>query len=141
MGTPLGKLSMTKGILIDPKAKTITEVESTTGFELHEIYALLGCSCITSFAMRGDDTALCDDEGLLKGEEHMQNVGCYTFKGGNQSHLVGRTLVVGTGMEGETISPDSTLADIHEMIQWVDTAPTTEQMDELLDIKVTGWDV
>lgn len=129
---------MIKGILIDPKAKTITEVESTTGFELHEIYALLGCSCITSYGIRGYDSALCDDEGLLKGEEHMQNVGCYCIKGStqSQSHFVGRTLVVGTGMEGETISPDSTLADIHETIQWVDTAPTTEQMDELLDIKV-----
>ena len=127
---------MIKGILIDPKAKTITEVESATGFDLHEIYALLGCSCITSFGIRGDDVALCDDEGLLKGDEHMQLAGCYTLKGSTQSHLVGRTLVVGTGMEGETTSPASTLGEIQEMIQWVDTLPTTAEMDELLDIKV-----
>lgn len=132
---------MIKGILIDPKAKTITEVESTTGFELHEIYALLGCSCITSFAMHGDDTALCDDEGLLKGEEHMQNVGCYTLKGASQSHLVGRTLVVGTGNEGQTISPQSSVQEIQDLVVWVDNPPTTEQMDELMDIKVTGWDL
>jgi hypothetical protein len=127
---------MIKGILIDPKAKTITEVESSTGFDLQEIYALLGCSCITSFGIRGDDVALCDDEGLLKGDEHMQLAGCYRIKGSTQSHLVGRTLVVGTGMEGETISPTSTIEEIQEMIQWVDTLPTTSEMDELMDIKV-----
>jgi len=127
---------MVKGILIDPKAKTITEVESATGFDLHEIYALLGCSCITSFGILGDDVALCDDEGLLKGDEHMQLAGCYRIKGSTQSHLVGRTLVVGTGMEGETISPASTIEEIQAIIQWVDAVPTTAEMDELMDIKV-----
>ena len=131
---------MIKGILIDPKAKTITEVESTTGFELQEIYALLGCSCITSYGI-GYDNALCDDEGLLKGDEHMQSVGCYTLKGAVQSHFVGRTLVVGTGNEGETISPTSSLQDIRDLVVWLDNPPTTEQMDELMDIKATGWDV
>ena len=132
---------MIKGILIDPKTKTVTEVESATGFELQEIYALLGCSCITSFGIRGDDVALCDDEGLLKGEHYMELAGCYTLKGASQSHLVGRTLVVGTGNEGETISPTSSLQDIRDLVVWLDNPPTTEQMDELMDIKVTGWDV
>lgn len=132
---------MVKGILIDPKTKTVTEVESTTGFDLQEIYALLGCSCITSFGIRGDDVALCDDEGLLKGDEHMEQVGCYTLKGAGQSHLVGRTLVVGTGNEGETISPESSPQEIKDLVVWLDNVPTTEQMDELMDIKVTGWDV
>ena len=131
---------MIKGILIDPKAKTITEVESTTGFELQEIYALLGCSCITSYGI-GYDNALCDDEGLLKGDEHMEQAGCYTLKGAVQSHFVGRTLVVGTGNEGETISPTSSLQDIRDLVVWLDNPPTNEQMDELMDIKVTGWDV
>lgn len=132
---------MVKGILIDPKAKTITEVESTTGFELKEIYALLGCDLITSFGILGNDVALCDDEGLLKGDEHMELVGCYTLKGAGQSHFVGRTLVVGTGNEGETISPTSSLQDIKDLVVWLDNVPTNEQMDELMDIKVTGWDV
>lgn len=125
---------MIKGILIDPKAKSVTEVQSPTGFDLHEIYALLGCSCITSFGIRGDDVAFCDDEGLLKGDEHMQNVGCYTLKGATQSHLVGRTLVVGTGMEGETASCKSTIEELEEQIEWV-KPPTEKQMDDLLQIK------
>jgi hypothetical protein len=125
---------MIKGILIDPKAKSVTEVESATGFDLQEIYALLGCSCITSYGI-GYDNALCDDEGLLKGDEHMQSVGCYTLKGSTQSHLVGRTLVVGTGMEGETISPASTIEEIQAIVQWVDAVPTTAEMDKLMDVK------
>ena len=125
---------MIKGILIDPKAKTITEVESTTGFELHEIYALLGCSCITSYGI-GYDNALCDDEGLLKGDEHMQSAGCYTLKCAGQSHFVGRTLVVGIGMEGETISPASTIEEIQAIVQWVEAVPTTAEMDKLMDVK------
>ncbi len=132
---------MVKGILIDPKTKTVTEVESTTGFDLQEIYALLGCSCITSYGIHRYDSALCDDEGLLKGDEHMEQVGCYTLKGAGQSHLVGRTLVVGTGNDGETISPESSLQEIRDLVVWLDNVPTTEQMDELMDIKVTGWDV
>lgn len=131
---------MIKGILIDPKAKTITEVESTTGFELKEIYALLGCSCITSYGI-GYDNALCDDEGLLKGDEHMEQAGCYTLKGAGQSHFVGRTLVVGTGNEGETISPESTIKQLQDLVVWVDEVPSEGQMDKLMDIKVTGWDV
>ena len=131
---------MIKGILIDPKAKTITEVESTTGFELQEIYALLGCSCITSYGI-GYDNALCDDEGLLKGDEHMEQAGCYTLKGAGQSHFVGRTLVVGTGNEGETISPESTIKQLQDLVVWVDEVPSEGQMDKLMDIKVTGWDV
>ena len=132
---------MVKGILIDPKAKTITEVESTTGFELKEIYALLGCDLITSFGILGNDVALCDDEGLLKGDEHMEQVGCYTLKGAGQSHFVGRTLVVGTGNEGETISPESTIKQLQDLVVWVDEVPSEGQMDELMDIKVTGWDL
>lgn len=132
---------MIKGILIDPRAKTVTEVTSLTGFDLEEIYALLGCSCITSFGIRGDDVALCDDEGLLKGEHYMELAGCYTLKGASQSHLVGRTLVVGTGNEGQTISPQSSVQEIQDLVVWVDNVPTTEQMDELMDIKVTGWDL
>ena len=132
---------MVKGILIDPKAKTITEVESTTGFELKEIYALLGCDLITSFGILGNDVALCDDEGLLKGDEHMELVGCYTLKGASQSHLVGKALVVGTGNEGETISPESTIKQLQDLVVWVDEVPSEGQMDKLMDIKVTGWDV
>lgn len=132
---------MIKGILIDPKAKTITEVTSTTGFELKEIYALLGCDLITSYGIHGYDSALCDDEGLLKGEEHMQNVGCYCIKGStqSQSHFVGRTLVVGTGMEGETISPESSLEALQDLVVWVDEVPSEEQMDKLMKVEIKAW--
>lgn len=131
---------MIKGILIDPKAKTITEVESTTGFELKEIYALLGCDLITSFGIHGYDSALCDDEGLLKGDEHMEQAGCYTLKGAGQSHFVGRTLVVGTGNEGETISPESTIKQLQDLVVWVDKVPSEGQMNRLMDVKITGWE-
>ena len=130
---------MIKGILIDPKAKTITEVTSTTGFELKEIYALLGCDLITSFGILGDDVALCDDEGLLKGDEHMELAGCYTLKGASQSHLVGRALVVGTGEEGETIPPQSTIKQLQDLVVWVDEVPSEGQMDKLMDVKITAW--
>jgi hypothetical protein len=42
-------------------------------------------------------------------------------------------------MEGETISPASTIDEIQKMIQWIDTLPTTAEMDELMDFKIINW--
>lgn len=126
---------MITGILIDPKAKSLTEVKSDGRFGLEEIYALTGCRCVSTFNLPNYDVAFLDDEGLLKGEEHLENVGCYRFKWAGQSHLVGKTLIVGTADDGETASCQSTIEELEKQIEWV-KPPTEEEMDDLLQIRV-----
>lgn len=126
---------MITGILIDPKQKSITEVKSDGRFQLEEIYELTGCRCVSAFDLPNYDTAFVDDEGLIKGAEHIENVGCYKFKWAGQSHLVGKTLIVGTSDDGETASCKSTIEELEGQIEWV-KPPTEDQMDDLLQIKV-----
>lgn len=127
---------MITGILIDPKQKSITEVKSDNGFQLEEITNLIGCSYISIFDLPNKhDTAFVDDEGLIRGAEHIENVGCYKFKWAGQSHLVGKTLIVGNAYDGETASCKSTIEELEGQIEWV-KPPTEDQMDDLLQIKV-----
>jgi len=127
---------MITGILIDPKEKSITEVKSDGGFQLEELYELLGCSYVSIFDLPNKyDTAFLDDEGLIKGAEHIEKVGCYKFRWAGQSHLVGKTLIVGNAYDGETASCKSTIEELESQIEWV-KPPTEEQMDDLLQIKV-----
>ena len=53
-----------KGILIDPEAKTIQEVEIDGS--LHSFYELLGCDIIDRVCYDSKHDLVVDDEGLLK---------------------------------------------------------------------------
>jgi hypothetical protein len=130
---------MITGILIDPKARSFTEVKSDGRFGIEEIYELTGCRCVSTFNLPNYDVAFIDDEGLLKGEEHLGNVGCYRLKWAGQTHLVGKTLIVGTDDEGETTSCKSTIEELEKQIEWV-KPPTEKEMDDLLQIKVFPLD-
>lgn len=53
---------MTKGILIDAKAKTITEVEVG---DYKDIQAKIVCDCFTLVSLPKNEDLFIDDEGLL----------------------------------------------------------------------------
>jgi len=135
MATPQLKV---KGILIDPKARSITEV-SFPKKDYRKINDLLECSCFTCFGMPNGDTAFVDDEGLIKGDEHLEKVGCYRFTWADQSHLAGKTLIVNTDDEGESADCVSKIEDLEKEVVWVPT-PTTKQLDDLLKIEVIPMD-
>jgi len=127
-----------RGILIDPKARSITEV-SLPKKDYRKINDLLECRCFTCFGMPNGDTAFVDDEGLIKGDEHLEKVGCYRFTWGTQSHLAGKTLLLGTDEEGESDDCISEIKELEKEVVWVPT-PTTQQLDDLLKVEFIPLD-
>lgn len=121
------------GILIDPKERTLKKV-SLNRSNYRRIIDLLGCELFTTFGLPNGDVAYLDDEGLIKGEKHIETNGCYKFRWADQTHLVGKTLVLRTTMDGEAASCKSTLEDLEGQVKWVGS-PSTQQMDELLTIR------
>ena len=103
-----------KGLLIDPYASTVKEVEYD-GDDYTAIYPLLSnetveVDCFTAAYPVGKfaegDCIYVDDEGLLKDPTHFFKVDGYP------DPLAGIGLVVGTNDEGETVSAKTKLKDL-----------------------------
>lgn len=54
-----------KGILIDPKAKTVTTCEVDDENPLQSLYTLMRCSMVEQVYIGGGDVLLVDEEGKL----------------------------------------------------------------------------
>lgn len=96
-----------RGILIDPQAFTITEVELDPNKDrLPQIYTLLRCDTFDCVDLDNGDTLYVDDNGLAtRSPFHFIVADC-------PQPLVGRGLVLGTNDEGESISAKTTLTDL-----------------------------
>lgn len=81
-----------RAILIDPEAKTITEVDYNG--KLEDIYRLTRCDCVDLVRI-GHHVIYVDDEGLLKSGQSFFKLSNY------DQPLAGCGLVVGEGDEGE----------------------------------------
>lgn len=105
-----------RGILIDPVAKSLAEVNVGRGNSA--IYALL---CDPDHGMTVDtfdvvelptgDAIYIDDEGLLKDPE-------YFFAVNGSQPIAGRGLVLGTTSKGESADATITLADLAKQVSW-----------------------
>jgi hypothetical protein len=101
-----------KGILIDPKNKSITEVEHDDS--LQDIYMHTDCDCITTVRIDGRDTIYVDDNGLFRNPQHF-----FTFRH-YPSPLAGKGLVLGADQAGESISPEhTTIESLEADIRWI----------------------
>lgn len=80
---------MTKGLLIDPAAETVTEVECNTK-TLDAAYALLDCSLVEMVHLPNGDVMLLDEEGMVR---PYRRQGHFTLLGADQP-FVGRALVL-----------------------------------------------
>lgn len=110
-----------KAYLIDPVAKTITEVEHEDNYK--HIYTLLSgpnaagaevaVDLFTVVNIEGDDAIFIDDEGLLKADQAF-----FKFADFHQP-LAGRGLVLGTNDEGDSTSPKCTIDWLRERISWM----------------------
>jgi len=92
-----------QGYLIDPKARTITEVNYDGS--LQSIYKLLDCRTIEAAPINDhtECSVFVDEEGLFTEERPLY---AFQFMGGHQP-MVGRALVIGpTDDEGKTLEPD-----------------------------------
>lgn len=90
-----------KGILIDPKARTITEVEVEKGIDA--IYALIQAGTFDCVYINPHNSVFVDDNGLLNDPEFF-----FILKGYPQP-LAGRGLILGCDDEGESCSATVTL--------------------------------
>ncbi len=108
-----------KAFLIDPAAKTVTEVEYSGDWK--DIYTLTDCDCFTTVDIDGANTMFLDDEGLLKG--YRDDFFAY---GPDCPPLAGKALVLGYDEEGETVAPTVTLEEITSQVIWMN-------MDEAIE--------
>ena len=113
-----------KGILIDSKNKTVTDVEYDGKNSLKEWYRLLGCSMVEIAVELPNDgrkgnTIMVDEEGLLSVDS---NTPFFFFEGAHQP-FAGNGLVVGDDYyNGETIDVSITANDIRDKIKFYSLA-------------------
>lgn len=102
-----------KAYLIDPFAKTITEVEYSGDYR--DIYKHIDADLFTTAMFNEfDDTVFVDDEGLFKeGQE-------FFVVSGYPQPLAGKGLVLGCNMDtGDSVEPSITLEQMKALVDWV----------------------
>lgn len=137
-----------RAVLIDPEARTITEV-SDTNWALRRMYEALTfdhrspCDDVNSVHLggRGDDVLWVDGEGFIRPERPAQ-VWRWDGYGGV---LCGRGLILGLDGAGNTIHATLTLAEVAAHVSWTPaessgrlTGPTTVGNRTHLGHPITG---
>lgn len=102
-----------RAILIDPIAKTVTEVDY--GGKYTDIYKLIDCDTFTVVGIENDDAIYVDDEGLLKDDPKY-----YFLYQGYAQPLAGKGLVLGTSEDGDSIEPVHTRDEIERKVRFVE---------------------
>jgi hypothetical protein len=102
-----------KAILINPKLKTITEVDYKGTLE--SIYDFTGCDCVDGVRLANGDILYVDDEGLYKPELN------FFILSNPFQPLAGNGLVVGLSDDGEgrDIGCKSKLDDIINQVTFI----------------------
>jgi len=104
---------MKYGLLIDPEAKTVTQVDFHGSTP--EIYKHLMCNTFELVTLPFSDALLLDEGGLFREPFH-----CFKLLGFSE-RFTGRGLVVGTTSDGEFTDPQITQELIDSLISWYDT--------------------
>lgn len=103
-----------RGILIDPQAFTLTEVQlEARKDELQQIYGLLRCHTFDCVGLDNSDTLYIDDNGIATGSPFHFIVSDYP------QPFVGRGLILGTDKEHESISATTTLDELRTRITFM----------------------
>lgn len=100
-----------RAILIDPAARTVTEVEHNGDYR--DIYRHIECDCFSVVGIDDVDSVFIDDEGLLKDEP-----GPFFALAGYPQPLAGRGLILGCDEEGETIAARMSLDEARAMVSF-----------------------
>jgi hypothetical protein len=105
-----GGVELMRGLLIDPKAKTITEVVYTDDYK--NIYEHIGADCFDMLRLNQTTDIYVDDNGLSSGKD----LGLFYVNGKYPAILAGKGLVL--GRKGEhTVATDM---DINELRHTID---------------------
>ena len=102
-----------RGILIDPFEMTCTEVQYEGDY--NEVYKLIKADLFDIIGLEFDDSLFVDDEGLHKQNEFFE------FEGYPQQ-IAGRAVVLGTSLDGDTVSAVHTLEQIKKRVKFVTPA-------------------
>jgi hypothetical protein len=107
-----------KAFLIDPIARTITEVvhdrEGRDG-GLRDIYRLLGCDLVDVVRMNDGDGIYVDDEGLLK-QPDPNSFWAMPELYGEVAAWTGKGLVLGSDAQGDSTEPKITLDELKRIV-------------------------
>jgi hypothetical protein len=110
------------GYLIDPFARTVTQVErtaETSRERLQEIYALTQCATVDAIRPENSqgDVMYVDDDGLERDEQAFFFCRLFPYQA-----IAGRALWTGTTPQGNDRDPRSTLAHVIAHTVWLDPA-------------------
>lgn len=101
-----------KAYLIDPKKKTIEQVDYSGDFK--QIYEFLDCRAFDIVHVyENGDVIYVDDEGLFVDEQH------FFIHRNYPTPLAGKGLIIGTDEEGEDQQPKTSFEDFENDIKWV----------------------
>jgi hypothetical protein len=105
-----------RAILVDPAARTVTEVDYCGGDDPRHICALIGAESLDSGRLATFDgvqaLAFVDDSGLLRSNA------CFRFEG--YAHpLAGKALILGCDRFGNTVACPLTREEVEARIRWV----------------------
>jgi hypothetical protein len=111
-------MKLVKGILIDPFACEVTEIERDA-HDFRTIYPLLShetmpVSCFTTIALPGNDAIFVDDEGLLKVCDRW-----FQWKGYYRP-LAGKGLILGSDENGYADATKTVLADARKRVKFLE---------------------
>lgn len=102
-----------RAILINPKDKTITEVDYNGDYK--HINQLIDAELFDCVVMDNDgNTIFTDDEGLVNGTA--SRVGMFRVEGDNPAYLAGKGLILGTNGEGNSVATTLPLDWVRERI-------------------------
>jgi hypothetical protein len=123
-----------RGILIDPVAKTVTEVKHDGS--LRDTYRLTDCTCICSVNTgHGRDVLFLDDEGLYREDQVYFHAKFYPHQ-----PLAGKALWVGISEAGDTKSTTVALDKARAAITFPDVQPQFSHQDTSVR-EEPGWTI
>ena len=105
-----------RAILIDPYARTITEIDHGGG--LADLYKILQVELVCAVEISPKDTLWLDDEGFLAEGRPVFRIG------DNAQPLAGRGLILGHTREGESAATVLPLALVTKAVKWTDLEST-----------------
>jgi hypothetical protein len=105
-----------KALLINPQARTITEVDYNGDYK--HIYTLIDSALFDIVRIDAKETIFVDDEGLVNGKA--QTVGMFRVAGRNPVVLAGKGLVLSTDTTGDSIATTLTIEQLTLMIDFVE---------------------
>lgn len=104
-----------KGILIDPKTRTITENDAYNG-DFRSIYPIIGAELFDIVHVTDTETMYVDDEGLINGNGRRN--GFFYLLGDNPIALAGKALILGSNSEGDSTATTLTLDEVKAMVRF-----------------------